>query len=227
MLNHISIGSGYLLKLDRTRPTMRSVIIFFLAFLLTPVASFSETTIYRLTGQSATAIFNFTDPSGCLFNEFSLSASVSTQISAPSRETSATQVYLQLLQVNQCTNSYVSGYALSSDLALKMNPALTQATLQGTIPVCFYSWPDPAPACTNLAVDLNWSGLGNLSRQSSNDRYMLYPGSMVTNRNSGNFRDALVTGTVLDGTINLTPADATQFGYLGFSQQQTLTIFKQ
>jgi hypothetical protein len=229
MLSHLSIrSSGLLFKKDFTRSTIHFAIIFSLALLLAPVTSFSETTIHRLTGQTATAIFFYTEPSGCIYYELNLSSYTGTEITAPGNETSATQVFLTLLEANNCTNVYASGTATSGDLQLKMNPGLTSATLQGTVPICLYSWPDPNPSCTDLIVNLEWSGRGEIFRQSSNNRFVnQYPYSMITERNSGNSREALVTGSVLNGTTNLTPSDATQFGYLGFSQQRTLTIYKQ
>jgi hypothetical protein len=225
MQNQLLIGFRFF-KVKGKCSSMTLGIILFLASLLTPVASFSETTIYRLTGQSATAAFYSLDPSGCLTIDFYLSSYNETEISAPGRESSPTGVFLMLSRNNVCTNIYSSGTALSGDLQLKMNPAMTNATLEGTIPICLYTWPNPTPSCTNLIVNLAWSGRGEVYRQSFNNRFTnLYPYSMVTERNNSNSRDALVTGDVFDGTTNLTPADAFQWGVLGFSQQRTLTIY--
>lgn len=225
MQNLLLIGFRFF-KEESKCSSMTLGIILFLASLLTPVASFSETTIYRFTGQSATAAFYSLDPSGCLTIDFYLS-SYNETISAPGRESSPTGVFLMLSRNNVCTNTYASGTATSGDLELKMNPALTSATLHGTIPICLFSWPNPDPSCTNLIVNLEWSGRGEVYRQSFNNRFTnLYPYSMVTERNSGNFRDALVTGDVFDGTTNLTPSDAFQWGGLGFSQTRTLTIYQ-
>jgi hypothetical protein len=188
--------------------TLLAVVLASLALPITARAAES----YRFRGKTAYASSYASDPTTCISTSLYVFATEDRFQDSPGAPTHSAVAYASVFQWNECTLQTVAcvyGSVLLPDGAFNMTGNLASATLTVTIPGsdCFSG--DPS----SLSVALQWSGEGDVFRGNSHSTYH-YPGNLVSYRSSGQFRDAVPTGSVTFGDTALTFENGEIYGAL-------------
>jgi hypothetical protein len=173
---------------------------------------------FRFRGKGADALFF--SASECIQTSVEITASKRSfkeGSSAPSQEPIA-QAFID--RYDFCTDTPLNSiFASTTDaVALQVDSRLTVASLQVTIPgIDFVSGTEVL-----VAVDLDWTGTGNLVTTSEKTREV-FPGGVLITHFSGTRRDATASGTVSLGDVNLTP-EPSEVGSIFDARSSLLTI---
>jgi len=156
---------------------------------------------FSFTGPGAEAFFFTVD--GCVETSVGLHASDSFRHDPPGPPTIFSSVFVSVGVFDACTLTTLrSGFAFAvlPPSAFQANNRLTSASLNTTVNV-----PDfVSNRSFALSIDLTWVGTGEVQRVSD---HVLehFPTFMLNRRLTSMSRDAVATGSVSDGTRNLTP----------------------
>jgi hypothetical protein len=165
----------------------------------------ADTFHFSFKGQSAEAFFSSTDPSGCIQTDafvFAVDGKVK-QDGAHGVESSA---FVAISRIDLCTGTVLLDTFGSATLApaeFVIDTRLTSATLDTTVTVTDFV------SGTTFPVDmaLGWTGTGAPFRVKQHSQTKT-PGFKLNSRFDGTSRNAAASGTVSDGTTNLTPEPA-------------------
>ncbi|BAZ31851.1 hypothetical protein NIES4074_43240 [Cylindrospermum sp. NIES-4074] len=198
---------------------MKAAIIASLTVLSLTAPAFAATTEqYKFKGESASASFSQYD--GCNSTYVGVYAFDNVTKDAPGAPTSQTGANLYYSSYDYCTGVGSYGYGYSENATFTSSNSLQSASLSGSFTLYDYS----SAVNKTAAVDLTWTGTGDLFRGNSHSTYQ-GPGYRSSYRSVGAYRDASVTGTVtVDGT-NLI-ANVPSYGSLSSSNNGSLFITK-
>jgi hypothetical protein len=148
---------------------------------------------YKLHG--AYALFYSTSADGCI--QTTLTVELGEE----------TVQYIEIQRVDTCLNQpifegYGSQVLSKSDLRYFGN--LKSARLTTTLHV----YDLVSQSSVDLLINLTWTGTGEILVLQHHDNYEPWPGCRVSIQSREEYRDAQVTGTVLEGTTNYTPEPA-------------------
>ncbi|HWQ13754.1 MAG TPA: hypothetical protein VNL77_13205 [Roseiflexaceae bacterium] len=172
--------------------------------------------VFRFKGQSASAFFSSTDPTGCVFTDVFVFASDDALQSPPGPGGAASGAGITIFQFDVCTGTPLldaSGFSSLAPADFQVSARLNTATLNTTIEV-FPFGPYPSPSFP-VTINLTWTGTGALSRENSHFHFQS-EGFMVNTHFNGSFRSAEASGSVSDGVTNFTPEPSS------FAQIQSL-----
>ena len=191
------------------KPTIKLFAVFALL-----VATFSQSIdasaadVYKFKGYSASAFFFETDPSGCIVTGGSVFVFENISHSPPGPGSAETDVLIDFFKYDQCTDTSLmsaSNIAPAEILEFDVAGNLDSVTLLATVPMFDYV----TNTAFDLTVDLTWTGTSSRGQQSS--QYKLkFEGCHINLKNNSSFRYAEASGTVSDGTTNITPSPSTQ-----------------
>jgi hypothetical protein len=171
-------------------------------------SSVSANEIFKFRGESVNAFFTNTD--GCIETSVFVAATQGASQSPPGPGSPVSQVVLFISQFDLCAGErLVSAESVSTvpEADFQVAKMLGQATLNTTVTVTDFA-SDP-PASFDVFIDLTWTGVGALSRQSNNSHFKS-PGCIIHNRFHGTSRTAEASGSVSDGTMNYTPGPSVE-----------------
>jgi|SRR5215207_7151695 len=185
--------------------TYRLLLIFTLSltvFSQRTTASAADT--FKFSGESAQTTFSTID--GCILTEVGVLTSEGIFKSPPGKGNPTSEAFLIISQVDLCTDTYIffaNGSAQLADTDFQVSGKLESATLNTTVSV----FDQVSQTFLDVFVDLAWTGVGPLSRESTNF-HSKSPGCKVHSRFKGTLRFAEASGSVSDGTTNFTPDPA-------------------
>lgn len=180
-----------------------------LAILALTLATFSAHTsasavsMFKFRGLGANASFSSLDASGCIQTNVDVFTAEAILQTKPGNKGPFSSVNLFINQHNLCTDTRMlaaEGVADLADPDLQISSKLDWATLTTTLPM-----QDALTGNTfEVVIDLAWRGIAPVTREHSNFRF----GDKlckIHNRFKGTFRASEASGSVSDGTTNLTP----------------------
>ena len=156
-------------------------------------------TAYRYKGEAATAYYSYTND-GCIYTDLYVFAGETTSKSGPGAPVKGKVADFSLNQYDFCNDAWLSGaygYVDLTSANFSIDNKLNNAHLQSN--VAMYDW--NTGNSFDLAVDLTWTGIGDLTRNKSSYQYES-GGCKVKSRFSGSYRMADVSGIISDGTTN-------------------------
>ena len=172
-------------------------------------SSVSANENFKFRGESVNAFFTHTD--GCIETSVFVAATGGDSQSTPGPGSPLSQVVIFILQFDLCAGErLVSAESVSTvpEADFQVSQKLEQATLNTTVTVTDFA-SDP-PSTFDVFIDLTWTGMGPLSRESNNSHFITPPGCVINNRFHGTSRTAAASGSVSDGTMNYTPQPSTE-----------------
>ena len=179
----------------------------------TGTATHGNVAVVHLRGPLVNASFSTTDPTGCVTTDVFVSANSGTEQDQPGTLHYAV-ASVQIYQYDACTDTTLRDAAGLSDSlatgAFQVSKQIDQASLHTTILASDLV----SGASFPVTVDIGLVGISDIVRNHSNTNEV-YPGCHIINRWKGSGRDAVATGSVSDGTTNLTPAPS-DFAEVGF-----------
>jgi hypothetical protein len=209
-----SAGSGSKPVAVRRHLTNRRVVIgstFLVALTLTLAllawprhAQAGAATVFHFTDGSVGATFSSSSPDGCVRTDvFVAAVEVKNQGNAAQQSPFAA---LSLSEFNNCTNTQLlSADGQANTAGFQFDRQLRTATLITTLPVTDFV----SNTTFNVALDLSWTGTGDVVRQTGHTSHSRSPGFNVYVHSNGTSRTAIASGTVSDGTTNFTPSATT------------------
>ena len=169
-------------------------------------ATHGNVTVVHLGGPLVNASFSTTDPGGCVTTDVFVSANSGTEQDQPGT-THYAVASVQIYQYDACTDTTLRDATGLSDTlatgAFQVSNQIDQASLHTTILASDLV----SGASFPVTVDIGLVGTSDIVRDHSNTNEV-YPGCHIINRWKGSGRDAVATGTVSDGTTNLTPGQS-------------------
>ena len=160
---------------------------------------------FQIKDRAANASFSSVDPSGCVETFVFVFGSIETVRQGPGKPITGPLAVVQLSQFDFCNNTLGEFFGIADDASFEVSRQLDQAHLKASVP----GFVDETGVETPAAVDLTWTGAGQLIKENDRSR-VKFPGSMLTQWLRGTFRPAQVSGTVTVGKRNLAtdPVDA-------------------
>jgi hypothetical protein len=194
--------------------------VLFAALILPGVAHAQRVEVFKVKDQLADAQFTSLDFTGCIQTDvvvFAGSATIKDTGSPPTIEPLVNVTYA----VGDICNLVLlrSGFGSTNVINFQMDSGLVAAHASATVPVS----DDQHGTTINLYVNLDWSGFGDITTLRVKDHFDT-PSFSVKMRAKGNFRDATVSGSVSDGTVNFTPAGSAVSATLQVVSQASVTI---
>jgi hypothetical protein len=198
-----------------------ALILLGLAVLVLPSAvQAAEVSFFR--GKTASVEFYSIDPDGCLVSSVTTFVNESRNSSPAGAQESEAWADATVHRFNRCTGEQIICGMASFEVpdgAFKVANPLASATLN--VEGAFYDFCGGTDR--SITVALTWSGEGDLSSGRSHSSFRS-PGYHVSYRQSGQEREATVTGSmIVDGVpLSLDNGD----GYLANTRNGTITRFQ-
>ena len=180
-------------------------------------ASGGTVEVQNFRGPTVDAFFASTDPSGCIGTDVLLSASGNLQ----GHSTAGSEATVIVDRFDTCNGTELLTAFGSVELGegdLVETRRLTSAALTTNVEVLDLVSGTPL----TLAIDLHWSGSGDLLTGTSHSHERVGP-FIFNSRFSGSFREAEASGSVSDGTTNLTP-EPSLFADISFANAGQVTV---
>jgi len=168
-------------------------------------------------GHSATAQFEST--SACVFSDVSVFVSDNLTRSSGTTTTQGSSVNLSTYSYNNCTGDYSYGWGYDTG-TVQLSQSGDSLTAQGNVVVYVYTGNDSGSGGTsaglagsgtgggggsastvNYTVNLTWKSFGAPSHSVS-DFHFQSPGYLMQGHYTGSSQNAIVSGTLSDGTTN-------------------------
>jgi hypothetical protein len=179
----------------------------------------AEKTRWRVDGTSLFAIF--TSSSGSIYNIARVEAYQYISEGDLSGKQGYLAVYVQ--QFDASTSTQINGSGYTEDFVIEQKSNLRSARVQGTVTVYNQS---SGPATFEVAIDVTWTGVGPLTRQSTRQHSNTFD-SISMSSTTGITRSAEAIGSVTYGDINFTPGPSDpDYTYMGSGNDGTLLIIK-
>ena len=161
--------------------------------------------VENLRGPLVNAWFTSFDASGCIETDTFVTATRSTDQHLPGRGTTTGIGAVSIFAYDACTDTSLLQAVGQTDTLgpaeLQFSNRLDQAALHTTITVMNIE----TGATFDVAVDVDWVGTSDITRDHSNTNDRYPGGCHVLNRWKGSGRDADASGVVSDGVTNFTP----------------------
>lgn len=179
-------------------------------------AGAAQVTHLSVRQEAASAFFTSIDASGCVTTNVGLVAAdaVVKQAGAP---TTGPQASIGILEFDGCTGTTLLSAFAVAPLArgeFQIDRRLSTASLHATVTATDIDTGTSFP----VGLTISWIGVGDVFPTSSRDVFKS-PGFTLKTSFSGTSRSAVATGSVSDGTTDLTPEpalfaqlDAVRFG---------------
>ena len=187
---------------------------------LLPAAVRAENVTYHFRGNTAFAGFETTE--GCITatTEVFVYSFPLHEPPGPAPEASPT-LFVTIWRNDICNHIFLGSLFGEASLpadAFSVSGGLQTGSLNATLQVEDFGAGSTFP----VTVDLTWTGVGEVSRDNTNE-HSSFPGLRMMRHERGTRRDAVATGSVLLGTANLTPNPST-YGGLTFSEVGSVFI---
>jgi hypothetical protein len=184
--------------------SVTSLAVVLMALALPARADGAETLHVKFQGQTAQAEFSSTQ--GCVQTVVYVLATDGRFKTDPGGPEAASGAESYIFQSDTCAQTQLRaayGFAVLAPDEFQTDQRFTAASLAATIQVADVVSGTSFP----VAVSVRWAGFGDTFSQ--DDRFHLKePGLKVNFHLDGTFREASASGTVSDGTTNLTPEPA-------------------
>jgi hypothetical protein len=191
-----------------------SAFVLFAALILPRVAHAQRVEVFNAKDRLADAQFTSLDSTGCIQTDVVVFAGSSKFKDTGSPLDVEPMVNVTYSVFDNCNLVLLrSGFGSTNVTNFQMDSGLVAAHASATVP----AGDDQHGTTINLYVNLDWSGFGDITTLRLKDHFDT-ASSSVNVRAKGNFREATVSGSISDGTINFTPADATP-GWLSATLQ--------
>jgi hypothetical protein len=198
---------GLFLRIVRSRP-VKSLIKPLVAFALVLAAlgqptGASAADIFHFRGQSVDASFASLDPSGCVYTGVDVAAAEQVAQSPPGAGQPSAGLFIHIFQANFCTNTVIHSASASvplSESELEFRGKLKSATLHTTVSVFDFV----SNSFFEVTVDLTWAASSSRTRENTHTNFK-FDGCHFNYHFITAYRFADASGTVSDGTANLTP----------------------
>ena len=195
-----------------------------LVLALLPAAVHAENEVLHFKGHIAEASFQTPEPGGCIATWTDVFLFEDTAQGPPELKTETTTfLSVFLVRFDQCQNLFlgeISGFANLPPDAYSFGGGLHSAQLSTTLEAFDFG----SGAMVPVTIDLVWEGVGEAVQTSSGGRFSS-PHLRMTSRSRGTRREAVATGSVLVGTVNMTPAPSVEAS-LGSSQNGSVTLYR-
>jgi hypothetical protein len=155
--------------------------------------------VYRYQGEAATAFFSATTD-GCIYTDAYLFAGENSAKAGPGAPNKSKSAQISIYRYDVCNGIWLSsayGTTTLDGASFQIDGQLNSAHLQTTINLIDGN----SGTGSVLAVDLTWTGQGELNRSKSQYQYES-AGCKVKGRFNGDYRAASVIGGISDGTTN-------------------------
>jgi hypothetical protein len=196
--------------------------VLFAALILPRVAHAQRVEVFKVKDLLADAQFTSLDFTGCIQTDvvvFAGSAKIKDTGSPLDVEPMVNVTYA----VNDICNPFPvllrSGFGSTNVINFQMDSGLVATHASATVPVS----DDQNGTTIYLYVKVDWSGFGDITTLRVKDHFDT-PSSSVNFRAKGSFREATVSGSVSDGTVNFTPAGSAVSATLQVVSQASVTI---
>jgi hypothetical protein len=158
-------------------------------------AASGNTIVFKFHGLSAQANFDNTD--GCIETFVFVDGSQNT---VNKQTFSGADVFID--QVNNCTNTeLLEAFGSTDNPTFQIDKKLLSASLSATIPVTDFLTNNTF----NVSVSVAWTSTSAIGHQ--NSTFHFHTKAFTENNHfNADFRDAVASGTVSDGTTNFTPS---------------------
>jgi len=195
-------------------------LVLFAALILPTVAHAQRVEVFKLKDQAADAQFMSFDSTGCIRTDVAVIVA-SAKIKDTGNPLDVEPFLGVTYAVSDLCNQVLlrSGFGSTNVPNLQMDSGLVATHASATVPVS----DDQHGTTIYLYVDLDWSGVGDILNLRVKD-FTDTPPFSVKFRAKGSFRDATVSGSVSDGTVNFTPDGSFLFGDLQVVQEGSVTI---
>jgi hypothetical protein len=176
-------------------------------------AASGTTTQFKFHGLSAQANFDNTD--GCIETFVFVDGFQNT---VNKQTFSGADVFIG--KVNNCTNTSLLNASGGTDSpSFQIDQELLSASLSATIPVT-----DSVSGNTFLvSVNMTWTSTSAIGHQNATSHYHT-KGFTINSHSNADFRDAIASGTVSDGTTNYTPSGTLSFAQIASTKSVDVTI---
>ena len=189
--------------------TMKVVAVFALVVaMFSPSGNVAAADVYKFKGNSASAYFSSTDPSGCIVTGGTVFVFETISHSPHGPGSSETDVLIDFFKYDQCTDTSLmsaSNSAPAEIIEFDVAGNLDSVSLLATVPM----FDNVTNTAFNLMVDLTWTGTSSIGHQNSQYK-VKFQGCHYNLKNNSAFRYAEASGTVSDGTTNFTPSPSEQ-----------------
>jgi hypothetical protein len=166
-----------------------------------------------LRGPLVNAVFDGTDPSGCVETDVFVSANTGTEQDHPGSAAYGV-ASVSIYQYDACTDTtLLQAVGLNDALRpgeFQVSKQLDRASLNSTINVMDIDTGNSFDVDVNVA----WTGTSDITRNHSNTND-IYPGCHIIDRWKGSGRDAVASGVVTDGIMNFAPGPS-QWAEIGY-----------
>jgi hypothetical protein len=158
----------------------------------------------RLRDKLADAQFTSRDSTGCIQTDVVVLAYTAKETGSPAVVEPMVNV---TYAVNDICNALLlrSGFGSTNVINFRMDGGLGSTHAEATVPVS----DDQNGTTINLYVNLDWTGVSDISVLKDKDHTITTPGFIINFHLTDSFRDATATGSVSDGTTNFTPPGST------------------
>jgi hypothetical protein len=170
-----------------------------------PVASASaDTFVLGFRGSTATTVLRTVD--GCIATDIDVTALELLGMGPGERSgQQGPAAIVHVTRRDQCTGEMlVFGGGVDFDVDVEIGPRLTSAHVHGVVPVLDIESGQTLP----VAVDVEWTGTGELVRDTEYSHYV-DDGLIVKTHDNGTFRPGTALGHVRTGTLELAPEGTT------------------
>jgi hypothetical protein len=212
------------MKRNKHMKTITNIIypgfVLFAALILPRVAHAQRVEVFKAKDQLADAQFTSFDFTGCIETDVVLLAS-----SAAMKDTGSPLDVEPMVNVTYAVTDICnlvllrSGFGSTNVINFQMDSGLVAAYASATVPVT----DDQHGTTIYLYVNLDWSGFGDITTLRVKDHFDT-PSFSTMFRAKGNFREATVSGSVSDGTINFTPVGSALSAELQVVSEGSVTI---
>ena len=184
--------------------TIASVVLTLLASVVVAprTAHAAQVQISQVKSDTAFAIFESTDQTGCIDTLVFVGGSDSIEHALPGGPQEGPGIEVDISQDNVCTNILLlEATGISSVVDFHLAPDLSTATLAASQVSVLDSLTGKS---FDVAVNVTWDGTGSVTRQAGTSHFRA-PGLVMNAVEVGFTRAAQATGTIMNGTTNYVP----------------------
>lgn len=189
---------------------------------LVPTAASAENYHYQFRGNSAYASFASSD--GCVVTWTDVSLYESRYHTPPGPpQQSAPGLGVYVISYDYCQYRYLNEIYSFAELpagSFSFGGGLQSAQVNATLEAYDYATGSTVP----VTINVTWDGVGEASQSSSHNRWSS-PNYKAMWRSKGTVRDASASGSVVVGTVNMTP-DPSVWANLSSAQSGSITIYR-
>jgi hypothetical protein len=171
----------------------------------------------HFASHAVSASFGSLDPSGCIYTNVNVDAADQINQTSPGTREPSDWIFIHIFQADFCNNTVLhsaSARVPLSESDLEFTGKLNSATLHTTVTLFEFGTNIPF----EVTIDLTWTASSSQRQENFNSHLNSEGCHFVLNYVTA-FRFADVSGTVMEGTTNLTP-EGSQLGGTIFWMKQ-------